>query len=226
MIVGIHQPNYLPYMGYFNKMKNVDIFILYDIAQYVKNRYDNRNRIRIREGAVYLTIPVTDKDSYLKRFNEVVLPSDSTWQKNHWKSIHANYANSEFFNLYSEFFQHIYSKKFTFLSDFNEMIILYIKEKLDLDSEIIKTTKLNLNLNLKSTDLLIDILKKVDAKEYLSGPSGRKYLDEKKFHEAKIKLKFQDYQCPVYKQRYPGFIPNLSVIDLIFNMGEKSKLYI
>ena len=81
MIVSVHQPNYMPYLGYFNKMKHSDIFVIYDTAQYVKDRWDNRNRIRIKEGSCFLTIPLLDNDSFKKKFNNVLLPKDNRWKK-------------------------------------------------------------------------------------------------------------------------------------------------
>lgn len=223
MRVCIHQPNYLPYLGFFNKIKNSDIYVLYDVAQYVKDRWDNRNRIRTKEGYMYLTIPLLDKDSFLKRFYEVKLPPNNKWQKKHWKAIQANYAKAKYFDSYSDFFKKHYSSRWENLADFNEAIIRYLMKEFSLNVEVINTTDLKLDLSPKSSDLLIEILENVNATSYLSGPSGEKYMDAERFKSSGIKIEFQKFTHPVYKQRYDGFIPNLSAIDLLFNMGKKSK---
>ena len=223
MIACVHQPNYLPYPGYFNKIKNSEIFVIYDAAQYVKDRWDNRNRIRTKDGFMYLTIPLEDKDSFLKRFYEVKLPENSKWQQKHWKAIDANYSKAEHFNSYKDFFRKVYFSKWEKMVDINENIIKYLIKEFSLNAKIIKSTELNLDLSKKSTELLINILNRVGAKTYLSGPTGRKYMDLNLFKKSCIKLEFQKYKLCEYKQRFSGFVPGLSSIDLLFNMGEKSK---
>jgi len=223
MNVCIHQPNYLPYIGFFNKIKNTDVYVLLDVAQYVKNRFDNKNRIRTKEGSMYLTIPLLSKDCYLKRLCEVKLPPNSKWKKGHWKSIEAHYAKADYFGCYKDFLNGIYETDFTKLVDVNEAIIRFLIKEFKLETKIIKSTDLNIDTNRKSTDLLINILTEVGADCYLSGPSGKKYMDEKKFKDANIRIEYQKFDHPIYKQRFDGFVKNMAAIDLLFNVGEKSK---
>lgn len=223
MKVCIHQPNYLPYIGFFNKIKNTDVYVLLDVAQYVKNRFDNKNRIRTKEGSMYLTIPLLSKDCYLKRLYEVKSPPENKWKKKHWKSIEAHYAKADYFDSYKDSLKRIYETDFTKLVDFNEAIIRFLIKEFKLETTVIKSTDLDIDVNLNSTDLLINILKEVGASIYLSGISGKKYIDEGKFKASNIWLEYQHFVHPVYKQRFDGFVKNMAAIDLLFNVGEKSK---
>lgn len=224
MIVSIHQPNYLPYLGFFNKIKNSDLFILFDTAQYVKNDFHNRNRIKTPQGEIYLTIPIASKDCYLKRICDVPLPDDKSWALKHWKSIELNYKKTKYFEKYSSFFRDLYSNPPTMLIKLNESIIRYLLDAFGIKTKIIKASNLDINYNLKSNDLLIDILKKVRATEYISGKGrgGEHYVDVQKFESAGIKFRFQEFTHPIYLQQLGEFIPNMAAIDLLFNVGEKS----
>jgi len=226
MKVCVHQPNYLPYPGYFNKIRDSDVFVLYDVAQYVKDRWDNRNRIRTKDGFMYLTIPLRDKDSFKKRFYEVKLPENNKWQKQHWKAIEANYARAEYFSSYSDFFREHYLKPWEGLTDFSAAIIEKLIREFGLGAKVVRSTEMGLDLTQRSTELLIAILTRVGASTYLSGPTGRKYMELELFGQAGIGLEFQDYSLGEYRQRFPGFVPGLAAIDLLFNMGEKAREYL
>lgn len=224
MIVSIHQPNYLPYLGFFNKLKNSDLFIIFDTAQYVKNDFHNRNRIRTPQGEVYLTIPIPSKDCYLKRICEVNLPQDTKWALKHWKSIELNYKRAPHFDEYSKFFRELYSNPPKYLLELNESIINYLLKSFNIKTKIIKASELDLDYSMKSNDLLIDMLKKVGATEYISGKGrgGEHYVDIPKFESVGIKFRFQEFKHPVYPQQFGEFVPNMAAIDLLFNVGEKS----
>ena len=222
MKVTVHQPNYMPYLGIFNKIKNSDIYVMYDVAQYVKDRFDNRNKIRTREGELWLTIPVLDKDSLYRRFYEVKLPPKDNWRKKHWKSIETYYCKADYFESYREDIRRIYDDEYSFLVEINERIIRFLLREFGITTKIIKTSELDLDSNLKSTEMLIGMLKKVDATTYLAGESGRKYMDESMFSDAHIRLEYQNFTHRTYKQVYEPFIPNMAAIDLLFNMGDKS----
>lgn len=223
MKVCIHQPNYLPYIGFFNKIKNTDVYVLFDVAQYEKNNYHNRNQIRTENGSMYLTIPILSKDCYLKRICDVKLPPDNKWKEKHWKAIEANYARSEYFDNFKHSLKKIYQTNFSKLVDFNEEIIRFLTNEFGLETTLVKSTDLNLEENLTPTDLLVNILTELNATSYLSGPSGKKYLFETTFEKKGIKLEYQNFIHPVYRQRFNGFLGNMAAIDLLFNIGEKSK---
>ena len=218
MKVSIHQVNYLPWLGFFNKLKMSDKFVMYDIADYLKNDIQNRNKIRTKEGWIYLTVPVI---KCFKTPLHKVLIANNNWQKKHWKSIELNYSKADYFNSYKDFFERLYKKNFETLFELNKEIVLYLIKEFGINVEVVKTTDLDLNKELKSTEMLLEILNKVGATIYVSGIGSKSYLDESKFKE--IKLKYQEYKHPVYKQQFSDFESYMAAIDLLFNLGEKSK---
>jgi hypothetical protein len=220
-VVTIHQPNYLPWLGFFAKAKRSDVFVILDTVEYSKNSVINRNKIRIKDGWCYLTIPV-EKKYHEALIKDVALPSDGKWQKNHWATIEANYGKAEFFTSHRDFFKGTYEKDYRFLHEINTDIIKYLMECFRIHPQLVKASELGIDPSLKKTDLLLDILKKTGASKYLSGPSGKDYLEEGKFEKEGVSLEYFSYPHPEYKQRYQGFVPNLSAIDLLFNLGEKS----
>ena len=220
--VTIHQVNYLPWLGFFSKAKMSDIFVMFDVADYSKNNFMNRNKIRISSGWAYLTIPI-ERRYYRTPLYKVMLPSDDMWQESHWKNILFNYNKTDYFDSYSDFFERIYKEQHKTLMELNEKIILYLFEQFEIEVDVVKTTELDISPGLKRTDLLINILKGVGADAYLSGEKGREYIEKEKFSKVGIGLTFQEYEHPVYKQRFDGFEPFMSAIDALFNLGEKAR---
>ena len=219
MKVAIHQVNYLPWLGFFNKLKQADKFVMYDIAKYVKNDIQNRNKIRTKKGWIYLTVPV-EKKGHTKPLYQVLILNRSDWGSKHWKSLLLNYSKADYFDSYSGFFERLYKKKFDSLYELNKEIIIYLLKEFDINVELIETTSLNLNRELKSTDMLLEILKQVGATTYVSGVGSKSYLEEDKFKD--IKLIYHNFKHPIYKQSYLGFEPYMAAIDLLFNKGEKA----
>ncbi len=225
MIASIHQPNYLPYIGFFNKMKISDTFVILDTAQYVKNDFHNRNRIKGPSGAFWLTIPLPSEQCYKKRIMDIALPADKRWAQKHLISISMNYSKSRFYNEYIGFFEGLYSDIPNNLVELNEKVIFFLKKCFNIKTQIVKASDMDLNSELKSTELLVAILKEIGADTYIAGGGreGKKhYLDENLMEKNGIMLRYHDFVHPVYKQNYDGFIKNLSAIDLLFNCGEES----
>ncbi len=217
-IVTMHQPNYLPWIGLFSKISLADCLLIYDNAQYTTGGIIHRNKIKINNGWVYLTVPLGKSINNLK-ICEVPLPKDKKWQSSHWRTMCSNYVKARFFKDYKEFFDELYQEDFQYLWQLNEKVLLYLLECFKIKVEVLKTTKLNVDPGLLKTDLMIAYLKAAGADVYLSGPSGRNYLECEKFPQNNIILKYFKFQHPVYQQRYPGFEPNMSAIDLLFNLG-------
>ena len=217
MILVAHQPNYLPYIGFFHKVMQCDVFVLADHVQYEKKGWQNRNKIRTKNGWTWLTVPVLTKNNFEQRINKVRINNAVNWQIRHWRSIYYSYKKAPFFNLYKDFFEELYTKRWERLVDLNETIIMFLLQELNIKAEVIKSS--NLNLRGKKTDLLIEMCKKLNADTYFSGVGGKAYIEERKFKEQNLNLLYQDFRHPVYRQRHKPFIPYLSVIDLMFNRG-------
>lgn len=207
-------------------MKKSDIFVLFDTAQFVMRDFHKRNKIKGPTGAFWLTIPIPSNDCYLKRILDVPLPRERKWAEKHLKSIIYCYKKAPYFEKYIGFFEELYTNLPERLVELNEKIILYLKDCFDIKTKIIKSSELELTEGLKSTEILIDILKKVGADKYISG-KGREgkphYLDVELMKKNGIDVIWQEFVHPVYKQCYGEFIKNLSAIDLLFNCGDKAK---
>ena len=219
MIVSIHQPNHLPYLGFFDKIARSDKFIVYDDAQFVKGDFHNRNKIRTQEGFQWLTVPVNVE--FGDTINKVRIDNSSFWAKKHFKSITANYGNAPYFRDYIESFEKIYSKTWNNLAELNIEIIQLLIRFFNIKTPIVKSTELG-NFKSKSTERLVDFCREVGATVYLSGSLGKNYIDKSVFEQAGIKVEYQNFNHPIYKQNFEGFIPNMSAIDLLFNCGGKS----
>ena len=224
MIVAIHQPNYLPWIGFFDKMNKCDKFIILDNVQYVDRLYQQRTRIKTPKGWMWLTVPVKHKYELKPDIKDILIDkNDGKWKKKHWKSLLMNYSKAPFFEENKDAFNRLYEREWERLVDLNEQIIKSIAQILGIKVEFERASRLPVNG--KKTELLISICKSVGATAYLSGPTGRDYLGEKRFEEEGIKLLYQDFNHPLYPQLWGEFLPNMSVVDFIFNQGLESRKF-
>lgn len=220
MIVSIHQPNYLPYLGFFDKMKRCDVFVIYDDAQFNKHDFQHRNKIRMHNGWKWLTVPVAKEEIQIK---EIKIINDTQKNKPHWSDVHfreirANYAKTDYFSIYENEIKKIYERKYEKLIDLNINLIKFLMNAFNIDVKIVYSS--NFGIKTRSSQKNLDIVHVLGGDVYLSGPAGRDYLDVSLFEDSGIDVEFQDFKHPVYKQRYDGFIPNVSAIDALFNVGE------
>ena len=220
MIVSIHQPNYLPWLGYFHKISECDIFVFLDNVLYSKGWVINRNKIKTPDGWTWLTVPLRSHGILEKRMCEVEISDAVDWGKKHLKSIKYCYGRAVYYDEYKSFFKRLYARKWDKLAKLNEEIIYYIVKKMDINKTFVKAS--DLNVQGLGMDLIINICKVLGADTYYSGIGGMDYQDEKSFLKAGIKLVYQNFQHPIYEQRFGEFIPNLSAIDLLFNYGPQS----
>ena len=221
MIVSVHQPQYLPWLGYFHKIAQSDCFVFLDRVQYKPREFQNRNRIRTKDGWIWLTVPVvSDAEKGRQVINEVKVDNSSPWQRKHEASLATWYGSAPFFNEYFPFFKEALAKDWHGLSELNVHIIRHVLDVLSISTP----TRFESELNIPgtSTQRIIEICKTLGADTYLSGAGGRDYLDEPLFAQNGIKLVYQDFKHPEYKQRYEPFVPLMSIVDLLFNCGQSS----
>ena len=215
-IVAIHQPEYLPWLGFFKKMINSEIFVFLDDAQFDKKGWQNRNRIRTKNGTVLLSVPV-HAHSY-PNINEITIDNNKNWSKRHKKSILFNYAKAPYFEEFKDFIESVFEKKFEYLVDLNTEIIKFIMNELEIKPKIIFSS--NLNISKKGSDRVLEICKAVDADYYITGTVwAQSHLRIEEFKKSNIHVEFQEFQHPIYKQIHGKFIPEMSIIDLLFNEG-------
>jgi len=224
MIVSVHQPQYIPWLGYFDKIARSDCFVFLDQVQFKEREFQNRNKIRTKDGWLWLTVPVAAKGKGRQKICDVKINNDFSWRREHLKSLEVSYGGSEFFERYIPFFKETYSRDWEKLSDLNVHIIKYLLEQLEIKTPIHFESEIGTKET--STERIIEICKKLKADTYLSGSGGREYLKEDRFLEEGIRLIYQDFKHPVYQQRFmkkeADFVPYLSVLDLLFNFGSKA----
>ena len=221
MKIAIHQPGYLPWLPFFRKIIESDIFVFLDDAQYEKNGWQNRNKIKVNGKNTWITVPV-HADMHLK-LNEIKMVQNIDWQKKHCKTFEINYSKSKYFSEYWKKLEIIYQKKFEYLIDINIELIYFILNEIGVTKKIIKSSELNIKE--KGSKRILEICKQIGAETYISGMGlpGKKYLDVKDFEQDNIKIEFHNFEYSKYSQIGDNFIPNLSCIDLLLNEGNNSK---
>lgn len=221
MTIGIHQPEYLPWPGFFNKILKSEAFVILDNVQFSRGGVQNRNRIKTARGVKWLTVPLAGHQ--MLPIKDVNIDNSRPWSANHFTLLKGAYKNSLHFSELLDFFEDLYlNQKFTKLVDLNLRIIKYLMDYLGLK------TKLILASSLKSkgqrTDLLLDICRKTGSDVYLSGQGGKRYLEEEKFKANGIQITYRDFAYPTYQQQFDEFVPNLSIVDMICNLGKTETL--
>lgn len=225
MRVAIHQPEYLGYLGFYNKMMNADAWIFLDNVQLAKRDFVRRNRIRGPNGPMWLSVPIITKGRYYQLIQDVIIDNSQSWAKNHWKSIQHQYARTSFFDDCSHHLTSIYEAEWDNLADLNITIIKTMAQLLDIERPTYLASELGVTG--KSSQLLADLTLAVGADIYLSGPMGRDYLDENLFKERGLRIEYNDFTHPVYPQHgSEEFIPYLAAIDLLFNCGPTAQAVI
>jgi len=221
MVIGILQPSYLPWLGYFEQIYRSDVFVLYDDVQYDKHGWRNRNKIKTPKGTQWLTVPVYVNFNEYPLINEVKICNTQNWRRKHLLSIKHNYNKAPYYKDYIGIFEEAYSKNWEYLVDINIYFINKIIECLGIkNKKIVRSSMLGIEGD--RINRLINICKLFKADIFYEGSAGRNYINEKIFAENGIKVIFQDYKHPVYNQLYGEFIPYLSIIDLLFNHGRES----
>ncbi len=218
MIVAIHQPNFLPWVGYFQKMAMAEFFIYLDDVQFTKGGLQNKNKIKTPKGWEWLTVPVLTRGKSGQLTNQVRINNDTKWKKKHLATIRQNYSKAECFEeIYNELEQ-IYSKDHLLLVDFCYDLLEFCRLRIGICNTIVKSSSLDIAEDLAGTQRLIALLEQVGAKQYISGMGARKYLELSYFEKKEIKVIFHEFSPVPYKQRHGDFLPGLSIIDLLFNV--------
>jgi hypothetical protein len=222
--IAILQSNYIPWKGYFDLINSVDEFILYDTAQFTKNDWRNRNKIKTPRGVAWLTIPV--RHDFGQSIQETRV-SDPAWGRKHWGSLLQNYAKAPHFGEYMPLFESLYRDIASeeYLSAINYRFLREVCDILNISTSI--TWSRDYRLADGRIERLVDLCRQGGADEYLSGPAAKDYVEEKPFADAGIALTFMDYSAyPEYQQLYPPFEHKVSILDLIFNEGPDARNYL
>ncbi|HRX86544.1 MAG TPA: WbqC family protein [Phycisphaerae bacterium] len=222
MIVSIHQPAYLPWLGYFERIARSDVHVVLDHVQFEKNSFVNRNRVRTAEGACWLTVPVRTSGRFgALPIRELEIDGGSGWQKKHWRTIAQAYARAPYFAEHAAFFEGVFAQPWTHLAPLCEEIARYLLDAFGISTPRVFSSALPVAG--AKDELVLNICRHLGAGTYLSGALGRDYLRVEAFADAGIDVVFQDYEHPVYPQGRGWFEPNLAAVDLLFHCGPASR---
>jgi hypothetical protein len=221
MRIGILQPGYLPWLGFFEQLYRTDVFVIYDDVQYDRNGWRNRNRIKTASGPAWLTVPVHASFSQGITVDQVKIDNTREWEKKHLLSIQQNYSRALFYRDYASLFEEAFSREWEYLVDLDLYFILKLKDCLGIgDRKIVRSSGLGITGD--RIGRLIKICRHFGADVFYEGQSGSSYIDKEEFLKEGITVEFQDYKHPVYRQLHGEFVAQLSVVDLLFNHGTKS----
>lgn len=227
MIVAAHQPHYLPWLGYLDKLAKADVFVLMDDLQFEAQNFQNRQRLKLANGADWLTVPVhrgSQSDRICDKKIDNCTNTRQHWQHRHWRTLVTHYGSAKYFNDYAAELQEVYTRQWENLLDLDCHMLQLAMKWLDIHTPIVRSSKLHLEGT--KTDRLIDMCKKVGARCYLTGAGGsQSYLDSEKIGRSGIGVVWQHFQHPHYPQRYSraGFSSHLGFLDLLLNCGPDSR---
>lgn len=221
MIISIHQPNYIPWAGYFHKIASSDIFVIFDDVQLPRGKdFVVRNLIKTEGGPKWMRVPVKNQSKMLP-INEIEINNDLDWQSNHLNSLYSNYQKTSFFTSYYYEIEKILNKKYQFLIDLNLELIKLFMKILKIKTKIVYSSKLNIND--LGTEKILKIIQQLNGDKYLTGQGkgSKRYIEGKEniFQKNNIEIIFQKFKIPQYSQLFNEFIPNLSICDMLFNIG-------
>jgi hypothetical protein len=223
MKVAISQPTYLPWLGYFDLIDQVDVFLFLDTVQFEKRSWQQRNRIKAPTGMLFLTVPVSVKGRFEQRIQDVEI-ENTYFVRKHLRSIETNYRRAPFFNRYFPELCAILETctAGTRLEKLNVRLVEWLCEVLGVKTELLHASAMKQEGN--RSELLLNLCQGLKAGSYLSSWGSSEYLlsDVSKFSAAGIEVTFQNYEHPRYAQQFPPFCSHVSTIDLLFNEGDRS----
>jgi hypothetical protein len=224
MKVAIHQPQYLPWLPYFLKIEESDVFIILDTVVFQKNGLQNRNQIKTSHGAHWLTVPVKQKLG--QKICDVKIDNGGDWCRKHWQTIRQCYGKTIAFKSYEEDLDALYAREWQSLNDLNIELIASMMLWLNIKTPVIRSSQMDAVGN--ASDLVLNICLEVGAKRYLSGTGGKSYLDEDAFNSAGVEITYRSaVLSDAYPQLFPqaGFINHLSALDILLNCGESWRTH-
>jgi hypothetical protein len=223
MNVVVLQPCYIPWRGYFHQVQKADVFVFYDCVQYDSGGWRNRNQIKTPQGSQWLTIPVRTKG--LQPIKDIPINWGTPWSRKHLATLKQNYGKAPHFQRYLPLLENFYARKDALLADFTcDFIVAIAREMGITHTKFLRSS--TMPLQGQKTDRLLELLKQIGARHYISGPMAREYLEMDKFAAANITVVFMEYNYPEYPQLHGAFQPAVSILDLLFNAGSDAGRYI
>lgn len=222
----ILQPSYIPWRGFFDQIRQADLFVFYDDVQYDKHGWRNRNQIKTPSGKQWLTIPVSAKGAVTDHvaINDVPIVWNKAWNKEHLKTLRQHYGKAPHFKQFEPLLEEFYARRDERLADFTIDFTIALARALHIEhTQFLRSSTLGITGT--KTDRLVAILKVIGADHYISGPSAKDYLEEDKLADAGIALEYVKYDYPEYPQLFPPYDPAVSILDLLFMTGDRALTY-
>ncbi len=230
-VLAMHQPNFLPWIGFFHKMSQVDIFVLMDTAQ-VSNSgsWANRAMVKMPKGPAWLTLPIVRSEGR-RSYRDQKLATDLEWPRRAKKMLQSNYSRSPHYaGLYSDcinaiMYMNVVDAAYAggaALGKMNFELIQWLHSILRIKADLVELSHLNLQ-DCAKEELPVRLCERFSAGVYLSGTGAKSYNQPELFGAAGVELRYQEFKHPVYPQPWGDFLPNLSIIDLLFNCGPDAE---
>lgn len=214
------QPGYLPWLGFFDQLDRSDVFVYYDDVQFDKEGWRNRNRIKSQSGATWLTVPVLHGGRFGQKIKDVEIDNRQPWARKHLATISQAYARAPFRQQYLPELAEVLSRRFDSLVELDIILVDVVCRWLGLERRIERASRLGVEGG--QSERLLRLCQHFEATRYLSGDSAKDYLDLALFEGAGVKVDWQSFRHPTYSQLHGEFVPYLSIVDLVFNMGPRS----
>lgn len=218
-IIAAHQPNYLPWIGYFHKVRESDVFVLLDDVEYSSGSWINRNRIKTPDGWSWLSVPVGDTSISI---NEVEIAGNGDWREEHWKSFQQNYANANEFKSLAPFLRDTYEREWVSLNSLNVHLLTGICDRIGIEHSFVYSSELDTEST--GAERLVELCDQLNADVYLSGMGADSYMQHENFKRINVAVEYQDFEHPKYRQRFGRFEPRMSFVDVIMNVGSSETV--
>lgn len=216
MLAAIHQPHYLPWIRYFEKIARSDVFIVLDDIQYSKNGWQNRNRIKGPKGPQLLTVPVHAGAG--QRLDEIRIRNDGRWRKKHWKAIEQSYSKTPYFADHGPWLEQALRQEWTHLNALNRSLLDGFLEALGIETKVVYAS--DMSATGEATERLANLINEVGADAYYTGAYALEtYLDRDLLEGRGIEIVVQDWRAQPYAQLHGDFVPDLAVVDVLMNCG-------
>jgi len=221
----MHQPNFIPWIGYFHKIRKSDVFVLLDEVQIPRGKsVANRNKIKSAQGELELVVPLAKEKGYEGKITYTMARiADQKWQKKALKAVELNYSKAPYFDRYFPIIKELFN--YNDFCSMNVGFIRFVVKELDIDTPLNLLSEIDGKLGNKN-ELIVNLCRRFDANVYLSGKGASKYNDPDYLNDNGVKLEYQEFEHPVYRQLHGDFIPYLSVLDLLMNHGPEGKNYV
>ena len=224
MIVAIHQPHYMPWLGYLHRMAQADVFIILDHVQFERRNYQNRSQILLDSQPRWLTVPVVQR-SQKELITEKLVDNSGLrpWGQLHFATLRHAYRQAPHLDEYTGALRRILEARWERLADLDRAMLDFLRDAFGIRTRLVRSS--DLGVEGAKSELILNLCRAVRADALLAGFGGsRGYLDPQAFAREGVHIRWHDFSHPVYEQRgYGSFIRGLASIDLLFNCGPRSR---